>query len=236
MSKKNYYLILGVESDATQDEIQRAFRRLAKDLHPDYYGQDSGPFIDLQEAYAVLSDPARRRVYDHSGKPITVRAARDKGTAEPLHRRAPQPEPLIPDEGPAHLGDLSLRDSFQTFSPSFDELLDRLWRNYSPARPEMDPLYSLNVEILLSPRQALRGGRVRLLIPAQLRCPHCRGRGGIGWFECARCRGIGQIVSEFPVMLVYPPGIVNNHVIQLPLESLGIENFYLNVIFRVAGD
>jgi hypothetical protein len=112
-------------------------------------------------------------------------------------------------------------------------LFDRLWRNYAPARPEMDPLYSLNVEILLTPRQALRGGRVRLLVPAQLSCPLCHGRGGVGWFECAQCHGAGQISGEFPVVLTFPPGIVNNHVIQVPLDSLGIENFYLNVIFRV---
>jgi molecular chaperone DnaJ len=61
---KNYYLILGVESDVTMEQIRAAYLRQAKDLHPDYYGQDIGPFIDLQEAYAVLSDPARRRAYD----------------------------------------------------------------------------------------------------------------------------------------------------------------------------
>ena len=55
---------LGPTIPPTQDEIQRGFRRLAKHLDPDYYGQDSKPFLDLQEAYAVLSDPERRRAYD----------------------------------------------------------------------------------------------------------------------------------------------------------------------------
>jgi DnaJ-class molecular chaperone len=233
MARNNYYLILGVESDATQDEIQRAFRRLAKDLHPDYYGQDSKPFLDLQEAYAVLGDPERRSAYDRGRRPIKPRPSRGMVTAEPLQPRGVQPEALIPEDQPQPLGDLSLSGSFRTFSPSFEELFDRLWRNYSLSRPEMDPLYSLHVEILITPGQALRGGRVRLLVPAQFTCPLCRGRGGVGWFECARCHGTGQISGEFPVVLTYPPGIVNNHVIQVPLDSLGIENFYLNVIFRV---
>ena len=233
MGKKNYYLILGVDADATQDEIQRAFRRLAKNLHPDYFGQDSKPFLDLQEAYAVLGDPARRSLYDRRRWPKRPRATRGMGTAEPLHTDAPQPEPLIPETGPDYLDDLSLRDSFQTFSPSFEEIFVRLRRNYSPARPEMEPLYSLKVEILLTPSQAVRGGRERLLVPAQLVCPHCRGRGGIGWFECARFHGAGVIVDEFPVTLTFPPDVVNNHVEQVPLDSFGIENFYLNVVFRV---
>lgn len=234
MAKKNYYLILGVESDATQDEIQRAFRRLAKDLHPDYYGQDSKPFLDLQEAYAVLADPERRSAYDRWRRPIRPYTGGRRSEAEPIRPRRTQPEPLIPEDEPAHLDDLSLSGSFRTFDPSFEEFFDRLWRNYSPSRPEMEPLYSLNVEILLSPHQALRGGRVRLLVPAQLPCPLCNGRGGIGWFECARCQGKGQIVDEFPIVLDFPAGIINNHVIQVPLDSFGIENFYLNTIFRVA--
>ncbi len=233
MAKKNYYLILGVEADATQDEIQRAFRRLAKNLHPDYYGQDSKPFLDLQEAYSVLGDPAQRRSYDRSRRPAKPRASSGKVTVEPLRSRRIKPEPLIPEQEPLHLDDLSLSQSFRTFSPSFDELFDRLWRNFSPSRPEMEPLYSLNVEIRLSPSEALRGGRVRLLVPAELTCPLCHGRGGVGWFECGQCHGAGRITGEFPVTLDFPPGIVNNHVMQVPLDHYGIENFYLNVIFRV---
>lgn len=233
MAEKNYYLILGVAADATQDEIQRAFRRLAKSLHPDYYGQDSEPFRDLQEAYSVLGDPARRRIYDQGRRRIKPRPAGEKIRVEPLRSRRREPEPLIPEQEPLRLDDLSLRQSFRTFSPSFEELFDRLWRNFSPSRPEMEPLYSLNVQIRLSPAQALRGGRVRLMVPAQIACPLCDGRGGVGWFECAQCHGAGFITGEFPLALDFPPGIVNNHVIQVPLERYGIENFYLNAIFRV---
>ncbi len=233
MPRKNYYLILGVATDATQDEIQRAFRRLAKDLHPDYYGQDSKPFLDLQEAYAVLGDPSRRIRYDRERRPAGPRISGGRATAEPLRPPRVRPEPLIPKEQPLIFDDLSLTRSFQTFGPSFEELLDQLWRNYSPARPEMDPLASLTVEIILSPRQALRGGRVRLRVPAQMVCSLCSGRGGIGGFECVRCNGTGHITAEFPIILIYPPGVIDNHVEQLPLDSLGVKNLYLNVIFRI---
>ena len=232
---KNYYVILGVKSDATLKQIREAYRRLAKELHPDYYGEDSGPFIDLQEAYAVLSDPARRRAYDD----VQRTARREAGSpgharAEPLFGRESAAEPLIPSQEPADLGDMSLSRSFRTFGPSFDELFDRLWRNFSLSRPKAERLRSLNTEIRITPQEALRGGRVRILVPARLRCPECGGHGGLGFFECWRCKGVGAIQGEYPVNLAFPAGIVNNYVIEIPLDRFGIDNSYLRVIFRVS--
>lgn len=233
---KNYYLILGVKRDATLEEIRTAYRQQAKELHPDYYGQDSGPFIDLQEAYAILSDPARRRAYDDTYQQETAGpSGPSRARAEPLYESRPGPEPLIPEKRPADLGDLSLRSSFGTFSSSFDELFDRLWRNFSLARPKVERLRNLNVEIRLSPQEAMAGGRVRLMVPARLRCPDCGGRGGIGFYSCWRCDGVGVIQGEYPVTLTFPAGIVNNYVVEIPLDRFGIENFYLRTIFRVSG-
>jgi len=230
---KNYYLILGVDSGASLEEIKAAYRRQAKDLHPDYYGQDSGPFIDLQEAYAILSDPARRRVYNRAMGLAEKRRGSTGVRPEPLVPSAPKPEPLIPREGPADLGDLSLSKSFRTIRPSFEELFDRLWRNFSLNWWELEPLQSVNVEIRISRDDALHGGRVRLMVPARLECPTCAGRGGIGYYRCWKCDGDGVIQGEYPVTLTYPPGIVNSHMIQLPLDSFGIHDLYLNIIFRV---
>ena len=230
---KNYYLILGVDTRATLEQIKAAYRRQAKDLHPDYFGQDSGPFIDLQEAYAILSDPDRRQAFDRA-MGLGEKRGRSAGVRpEPLIPTDPRPEPLIPREGPADLGDLSLRGSFRTIRPSFEELFERLWRNFSTDWWELEPLQSLNVEIRLSREDALHGGRVRLLVPARLMCPTCGGRGGIGFYRCWKCDGDGFIQGEYPVTLAYPPGLANSHVVQLPLDSFGIHDLYLNVIFRV---
>jgi DnaJ-class molecular chaperone len=61
---KNYYLILGITSDATLDDIKDAYRRLAKEFHPDHYGKNHSPFLAIQEAYSVLSDPIKRQNHD----------------------------------------------------------------------------------------------------------------------------------------------------------------------------
>src|ERR687884_2329872 len=62
----NYYEVLGVPREASQEEIRNAYRRLAKDRHPDRAGGSSEEFSLLQEAHAVLSDPNRRRQHDEA--------------------------------------------------------------------------------------------------------------------------------------------------------------------------
>jgi len=69
----SYYAVLNVSREASQDDIKRAYRRLAQVFHPDKHTADhqieaaSGAFARLQEAYEVLSDPHKREVYDIYG-------------------------------------------------------------------------------------------------------------------------------------------------------------------------
>jgi curved DNA-binding protein CbpA len=74
----DYYRVLGVARDASTPEIRRAYRRLARQHHPDRNPEPEGPerFRTLAEAYAVLNDPARRARYDHTIQPLARRDAR----------------------------------------------------------------------------------------------------------------------------------------------------------------
>ncbi len=69
MDYKDYYKIMGVARDASQDEIKRAYRKLARKYHPDVSKQADAEarFKDLGEAYAVLKDPEKRAAYDQLG-------------------------------------------------------------------------------------------------------------------------------------------------------------------------
>ena len=117
---KNYYLILGLASDASGEEIKTAFRRRALELHPDTSGLESGPFLELQEAYDVLGNPERRRRYDLQAPPVAMKRRPRGPVAEPLVPQAPRVEPFRPQ---------ATNRSFRR-NPPFEEVFDRLWSNF----------------------------------------------------------------------------------------------------------
>ncbi len=126
--------------------------------------------------------------------------------------------------------------SFHTYRPSFDEIFDQLWGNFSNIPgPKSGRIKNLNVEIPISAEQASRGGSARICIPAQTRCPVCNGFGEIGFFRCLRCDSKGYISGEYPLPVEYLAGISDDYTIDVSLNRYGIHNFYLTLHFRVGG-
>ncbi|MBW2467985.1 MAG: DnaJ domain-containing protein, partial [Deltaproteobacteria bacterium] len=70
---KSYFAILGISPTATMDEIRSAFRRLAKEFHPDHYEGSSDRFRDIQEAYSVLGNKRRKREYEQSIRKVPIK-------------------------------------------------------------------------------------------------------------------------------------------------------------------
>jgi molecular chaperone DnaJ len=231
---KNYYLILGISPAATLDEIKSAYRRRAREYHPDRFGADPRPFLDVQEAYAVLSSPAHRQAYDRRMRDIRKRTA--AGAApESLRFKQSAAEPTRSPESRSEFGEASLLHSFRTSYPSFDELFDRLWLNFRDiGHPKAEAPEALHLEFLLTPDEAARGGQVRLMVPAEARCPTCGGCGGVGLYECWRCAGEGKIAGEFPMTLAFPAGTYDGYEAAIPLDRFGIRNLYLSVRFRTS--
>ena len=223
---KDFYLILQVSRAASADEIRSAYRRRALELHPDRSGATSEPFIELQEAYAVLSDPGRREAYDHRSDFVPVQREQ---TPRERWRRA---EPFRQFDPVGDFREASLSESFNTFRPSFDEIFDRLCSNFGQLiRPKAERLESLNVDVPLSEGEGLAGGSVRILVPARAVCPTCRGQGSVGSYECWHCEGQGALTAEYPLIVRYPPGLRRDHVARLALDEFGIHNLFLTVRF-----
>ncbi len=234
---RNYYIILGIAADASLDEVKAAFRRRAMEVHPDTSGLESGPFLELQEAYGVLSDPERRRRYDHQLHPIVARRRPWGPAVEPLVRPRPQAEPFRPTESRGGFRTVPLTDLMTEHGPTFDELFDRFWSNFETlSRPKAEALENLTVEVVISPEEAFLGGSVQINIPARATCPACGGRGAVGLYECWRCEGHGALTAEYPIAVRYPPGIQDGHAAQISLDRFGIENLYLTVLFLVSGN
>jgi DnaJ-class molecular chaperone len=232
---KNYYIILGISSTSHQDEIKAAYRRLAKEYHPDHYGEGHSPFQVIQEAYSVLGDPVSRRAYDDGRRQKRQRSA-GHTTVEPKTSHPGQAiEPLAPGKGQVDLGRALLSRSFETYRPSFESLFDRIVSNFDELKQsEGGQRSSPTVVVTLTPDQAFRGGHVRIMVPARVRCPSCRGYGAVGSYDCWRCSGDGVMAGEYPVMISYPPGIRDGHMVRLSLDHDSIGNLYLGVMFTIS--
>ena len=215
----NYYVILGIPEEATQDEIKHAYRVKALALHPDRYGPDERPFREVQEAYETLGNPARRHRYDHEYRP------------GPAVRLDSHPRGDVVDMGSPGI---SVARSFQTFTPSFEEIFDRFIGNFNGLpRPKAEGMEGLTLDVPIRYEDALDGGQIRILVPVLAACSNCRGRGGMGPFDCPRCRGAGRVSGDWPVLVPFPPGTTDGYTVGVALDSLGIRNLYLMVRLRV---
>jgi DnaJ-class molecular chaperone len=231
---KDYYVILGVDADATQDQIKSAYRRKAKRCHPDHSGAGSEPFLAVQEAYDVLGDAGRRQAYDDEVAREQRRASHTAGEVgpEPLRGRRCPVEPLVPT-GPGS----GVHDRFtgSSFPSSMEELLRGPWAGQAtrPRPGVTQRANDLHVQVPLTREQALRGGRLRLWVPVRSRCPACRGRGAVGAYGCQHCFGRGTVVDERPVDVAFPGGLGDGFQGRVSLRRLGIGDLSLVLHFQV---
>jgi len=176
MNKRDYYEVLGVSKTASDAEIKSAFRKLAKQYHPDV-NKEAGAeekFKEIQEAYAVLSDENRRRQYDQFGH-----AAFDNQTGG---------------------GGFSGFD-FSGFDVDLDDILGSMFGNgfgfgsrgrKSTRTRGDDVLYHMD----LSFEEAVFGSEKDIKIDTTVSCPDCNGLGGHDESTCDVCHGSGTITSE----------------------------------------
>jgi molecular chaperone DnaJ len=171
----DFYSLLGVRRSATSDEIERAYRRLARRYHPGINPGDrvaEEMFRQVQQAYDVLADLERRRDYD-----------RGADVAEPVSLTATMSfdgfDFSTPVEGA----------SAGTFAELFADVFQ------DAAREAITPSRGADLEVIvqLSFKDAVRGGEVPLSIVRQERCPGCAGDGRVARppLVCRACGGQG---------------------------------------------
>lgn len=183
---KDYYKILGVEKNASQDEIKKAFRQKAHQCHPDKAGGDEAKFKELNEAYQVLGDQKKRAQYDQFGSAFE-------------HAQS----------GGGFGGFEGFRD-FSGYSNGFNVNMDDLGdilggfgdifgfggrsRTGTKARRGQDIEASITIDFM----EAVFGAEKEVSLNKTVRCDHCQGQGhepGAKIETCQTCGGRGHTVK-----------------------------------------
>lgn len=177
MNKRDYYEVLGVSKTATDAEIKSAFRKLAKKYHPDVSKEENAAekFKEAQEAYAVLSDPEKRKKYDQFGHS----AFQNNGSGA---------------------GGFQGFDGFDfgDMGDIFDDILGGFGfssnsrRSANGPRKGNDVLYRMTISF----DEAVHGCEKDINLDTVDNCPNCHGEGGFNSKTCPECRGSGTITSE----------------------------------------
>jgi molecular chaperone DnaJ/curved DNA-binding protein len=216
MNGRTYYMILGVPRTESQGGIRSAYRDLARRLHPDVAGQQAThAFQEITEAYDVLSDPQRRRAYNDE-----LRRA-ERGNVVPVREAPPAPFARAP---------VSIFAAAETVRPSFEEMYERFRRNLTGVGiPKSEHLEGLNIEVVLTPEEGRRGCVLPIGLPVFRRCPECGGSGRDWVSACLACGQQGTIEEEEIVRVRIPPMAQSGSIFELPLQGLGIHNFYLRL-------
>lgn len=175
MAQRDFYEVLGVARDASEDEIKRAYRKMALQNHPDHNPDNPEAeqrFKEAAEAYEILRDPDRRARYDKFGHAGLGNGSDFGGFGST--------EDIF-----AHFGDI--------FGDMFGFSMGGGSRRSGPrATAGADLRYNLTISFV----QAARGAEISLTIPRQATCDECKGSGaatGTSRETCRQCGGAGQV-------------------------------------------
>jgi molecular chaperone DnaJ len=163
---RDSYEVLGLERDASEQQVKKAFRRLARELHPDVNAHDpqaEEKFKEAAEAYEILSDPERRATYDRYGH-----------------------------EGLKSGGYAPNFDSFGSIGDLFEAFFGGGGGRSAGPAPGGDVAVAIEIDLL----EAAQGKQVEVAFEAVERCEHCHGNGaepGTPIDTCERCGGAGQL-------------------------------------------
>ncbi len=232
-TKRDYYEILGIARDATDDEIKRAFRNLAFKYHPDHNRNDDAgeKFKEVNEAYEVLSDPDKRSVYDrfgHSGVGVPFGRGFEGfnfggfgDIFDAFFGRATNATRQAPQRG----DDLQCRITINLEDTAFGcekEINISRTENCSlcqgvGCKPGSQPGRCPNCNGTGQVHRIHQSifGRFSTTTP----CSQCHGEGRIITEPCPQCRGTGKVKQQRNIMVTIPAGVDDGSQIRLTGEG-----------------
>jgi len=178
-TKRDYYEILGVAKDAHENEVKRAYRKLAVQYHPDRNPDDEAAaekFREATEAYEVLKDSQKRAQYDRFGHAATEGGFGGFGG------------------GPAGFN-VDLNDALESFLRNFGGFGD-IFGEQGGGRRASGRGRNLQLKVALTLREAAQGAKKKLKVKKQVPCEECHGTGaaaGSDPVNCPQCGGMGRV-------------------------------------------
>lgn len=209
--QKDYYEILGVPRNATLEEIKKAYKRLARKYHPDLNPNDKTAeekFKEISEAYAVLSDPEKRKKYDQFG-------SYDFSQEEPFYKTYTYRTSDIP---------FDFSSIFEEFFKS-DDIFSSVFGRRRTAQTKQPPKgQDISEEVTIDFKDAVLGTSKVIKIRVQKECPTCKGYGNVQGRVCSTCKGSGIVLAEEVVRVKIPPGVEEGS--KLRIKGKGAPNPY----------
>jgi molecular chaperone DnaJ len=197
--EKDYYGILKVDEKADPAKIKRAYRKAAKQYHPDISHEDEERFKEVQEAYETLSDPEKKADYD-----------RQHIEKLPFDDRVYHHPDLL---SPSH----SLFDEIDQFFADFNNFWMNDQSGFFGGREEGSR--NLFIEISLTPSEARNGCEIPLEVPFRVKCRRCWGTGNVGGLICGLCLGLGEEKVEKKIKIAIPSGARHGMEIKIPVKT-----------------
>ena len=200
MAKKDYYQILGIKKDAKADEIKKSYRRLARKYHPDVNPNDKtaeDKFKDVQEAYDVLSDEKKRKVFDKFGYYND-----NLDPDAPFSTGAGAGAPGFDFSGFQWDTSTNPGGGGSSFRDIFSDLFGGAGTGTRPAPepPKAMPKRGRDIEIPLamSFEEAFTGLTTNITVNRSEQCSRCNGAGDTGGpvVQCTTCKGTGQVMKS----------------------------------------
>jgi DnaJ-class molecular chaperone len=244
---KDYYEVIGVSRSASEDEIKKAYRKLARKLHPDLNPGDQAAeerFKELQEANEVLSDPENRKLYDQYGD--NWRAVKQGGGAPPTGAGAYQ------SAGGSGAGGFDFSGfDFSGGSGGFDifeEMFGRAQGRGGARGRRRERGEDVEAQLELTLEDAHRGVRRTLQMQVDEVCSSCKGTGTVNEKRCETCGGVGQVQRTKTIEVNIPAGVRDGSTVRLAGHGgAGINetqpgDLYLHIrlrphqVFTVRGD
>ena len=202
---RDYYQILGVPRTASADDIKKAYRRLARQYHPDLHlgskkAEMEKKFKELNEAQEVLTDPEKRKKYDQFGTEWDQAQAFQKARQQARNQGFTGPWDFEQDAGNRGGGG-------EQFSDFFESLFGGRGRNAGGRGSSGTPGDDLETDVQLTLREVQTGVTKRVNLREPQTCSMCQGHGSLRSRTCVSCQGTGTTVAHKTIEVRIPAGV-----------------------------